>query len=466
MKRLAPLISMLLLCVWGRAVADVSEFRIEQNKIWLTVRNEPLPSLLKKFADEGIQVEVDPNAPARVTGAWKNRDLGQVLDKILSSSNYLLDWERLDGPQGSVKRLTRIRVHSKEAAEVQSLQPSRVILTSPDGSFRYVARELIIAFGPGANRSDLEAVLARYKATVISVNEELGVYRLLFPAGADILACAAELAALKCVQIAEPNRIYDLPELTADTSPSTGQASSWAAPSTSGNIAVSVLDSGLVYGAGLLTAVSSAFDATRPGQALTTDAVGHGTKMAELAAGLVDPYNRPAGEGVPVVAIKAFEDDGSADSYTLMSAMTYAVSQSDGPISLSWGSEVPSAFLEHTMNYAASKGRLIFAAVGNKLSGLPMYPAACSSVIGIAASDGETYAGYSNQGDFVDLVAPGAAGGSQGTSVATAYVSHIAAKYQRMHPEATAQEVYTALKNAATPDGFLTEESVNRLYAQ
>lgn len=466
MKRLAPLISMLLLCVWGRAVADVSEFRIEQNKIWVSARNEPLPSLLKYFADEGIQVDVDPNTPVRVTGAWKNRDLGQVLDKILSSSNYLLDWERLDGPQGSVTRLTRIRVHSKESEEVQTLQASRVILTSPDGSFRYVARELIIAFGPGANRSDLEAVLARYNATVISVNEELGIYRLLFPAGADILACAAELAALKNVQLAEPNRIYDLPALAADPSSQSGQASTWTAPGSSSEIAVSVLDSGLVYGGGLLTAVSSAFDATRPGQALTTDAVGHGTKMAALAAGLVDPYNRPTGEGVPVVAIKAFEDDGSADSYTLMSAMTYAVSQSDGPISLSWGSEVPSAFLEHTMNYAASQGSLIFAAVGNEPSGQPMYPAAYPSVIGIAASDGLEYAGYSNQGDFVDLVAPGSAGGSQGTSIATAYISHIAAKYQRIHPAASAQDVYTALKSAATPDGFLTEDGVNRLLSR
>jgi subtilisin family serine protease len=73
---------------------------------------------------------------------------------------------------------------------------------------------------------------------------------------------------------------------------------------------------------------------------------------------------------------------------------------------------------------------------------------------------------YSNRGDFVDLVAPGSAGGSQGTSVATAYVSHIAALYMQRHPGVTAAETVDALKKAAGPSGFLTEAVVKQLLAE
>jgi thermitase len=240
----------------------------------------------------------------------------------------------------------------------------------------------------------------------------------------------------------------------------------WNAPSGDSPIAVAVLDTGLAPDDNLNRAVISAFDATHPGTQLTTDSVGHGTLMARLAAGLVDPYATPIGEGVPVVAVKAFADDGYADSFTLINAMTYAVQKSSGPISLSWGSETPSKFIEAAVQYASAQGRPVFAAVGNKNNGIPMYPAAYSGVIGIAASNGDKLADYSNRGDFVDLIAPGSAGGSQGTSVATAYVAHIAALYMKNHPATTATETFAALKKAAGPTGFLTEAAVKQLLAK
>ncbi|MEI8206594.1 MAG: S8 family serine peptidase, partial [Kiritimatiellales bacterium] len=206
--------------------------------------------------------------------------------------------------------------------------------------------------------------------------------------------------------------------------------------------------------------------ATHPGTQLTTDSVGHGTLMARLAAGLVDPYATSVGEGVPVIAVKAFADDGYSDAFTLMNAMTYAVQKSSGPISLSWGSETPSKFIEAAVQYAINQGHSVYAAVGNANTGKPMYPAAYSGVIGIAASNGDKLADYSNRGDFVDLVAPGSAGGAQGTSVATAYVSHIDALYRQHHLGATAEETVAAIKKAAGPTGFLTEAAVKQLLAK
>ena len=102
-------------------------------------------------------------------------------------------------------------------------------------------------------------------------------------------------------------------------------------------------------------------------------------------------------------------------------------------------------------------------AAGNNGNDQLIYPAAHPGVLTIGAADGNQIAGYSSYGDHVEIYAPGSAGGSQGTSVATAYVAHIAAKYQRIHPEASPADVLAALKKAAGDDGFLTEDAVRRM---
>ncbi len=146
--------------------------------------------------------------------------------------------------------------------------------------------------------------------------------------------------------------------------------------------------------------------------------------------------------------------------------MPYAVKNSPGPVSLSWGSETPSKFIETAVDYAINQGHPVFAAVGNENTGKPMYPAAYPGVIGVAASDGDQLADYSNRGDFVKLIAPGSAGGAKGTSVATAYVSHVAALYMQHHPGVSAAETVAALQKAAGPTCFLTEPAVKQLLAK
>lgn len=446
------------------APAELRGFRLDQDRLWLVAENEPLSQLLERFAEVGVRVEVDPAVQKTVSGTWRNRDVETALGTLLSPNNYRLDWQREPGPLGPMTRLTGIRVFREGHADaVRPLRNTRRIETSLDGTLRFMAREILIGFGPGASIDDLRSLLARLGGTVIAANPDLGIYRILLPEGANVLALLAELQRDPNIARAEPNMIYDLPGLLPGEPAAASGAVDWSSPASDNPIAVSVLDSGLIPSDNLNRAVLSAFDATHPDTPLTADAVGHGTLMAQLAAGLLDPYGTTVGEGVPVVAIKAFADDGSADAFTLMNAITYAVQNSTGPISLSWGSETPSAFIEAAMTYAANQGRLIFAAVGNENTGKPMYPAACSGVIGVAASKDGAYTDYSNRGDFVDLVIPGSAGGSQGTSVSTAAAAHIAAKYQRIHPAASSADVVAALKKAAGPTGFLTEDAVKRL---
>lgn len=457
----------ILLLLQIAATAGVSQFRIEQDLLWLQAEDEPLPAVLERFAAVGVDVCIDPGVRKPVSGAWMGEDLEQSLAALIAPYDYLLDWRRESGPLGSRTVLTGIRVYRKGfAADARPLRRSRCMAVSTDGRFRYIAREILIGFGPGASMDDLHSFLARTGGSVIKANSEFGIYRVLLPESVNVPELAEQLANDPALAFAEPNYIHNLPDLL----PGAGTAAKktqWTPPEGGSETAVSVLDSGLVPNAALNAALLSTFDATRPDAPLTADAVGHGTLMARIAAGLVDPYNTPVGEGVPVVAVKAFADDGSSDSFTLMSAMAHAVENSSGPVSLSWGTETPSRFIQSAVTYVRDSGSPVFAAVGNENTGTPMYPAAYPGVIGVAAgtSDGQ-YTGYSNRGDFVDLIAPGSAGGSQGTSVATAYVSHVAGLYMQHNPDVTADQTVAALLDAAGPDRYLSQDDALRFLAR
>ena len=460
-------IKTLVFLLWGLAIvarADVHEFRLDQDRLWLTVENEPLTSLLENFAQAGVRVEIDPAVQQLVSGVWKNRDVEDALKTILSPNNYFLDWQREPGPLGSMTRLTAIRVFREgQAGAVKPLRNTRRIETSLDGTLRFMAREILIGFGPGASIEDLHTLLARLGGTVIAANPDLGIYRILLPEGANVLALLKELERDPTIALSEPNYIYDLPDLLPGEALTSGGSTHWTPPSgDDGTIAVAVLDSGLLLSDRLNAAVLTAYDATNPDAPLVSDEVGHGTLMAQLAAGLLDPYNTSVGEGVPVVAIKAFADDGSADSFTLMNAMTYAVQNTDGPISLSWGSETPSKFIQAAVQYALDNGSPVFAAPGNKKTGKPMYPAAYPEVIGVAAGKDGQFEPYSNEGDFVDIVIPGSAGGSNGTSVSTAAAAHIVGQYMQIHSGSSGKEAAQALLDAAGSDKFLSYDEKQR----
>lgn len=194
--------------------------------------------------------------------------------------------------------------------------------------------------------------------------------------------------------------------------------------------------------------VQAAYDAVSPG-AEVGDELGHGTQMALIAAGAVNPLgagpNSPAGS--PVIAIRAFDDNGFTSTYTLMRGIDYAIENGTRVLSLSWGSETPSSLLATAIRYADAKGLILVAAAGNAPTGNPVYPAAYDNVIGVGAltPDGDAW-DQSNFGDFVAVSAPGLAdlpvgykgnpGTYAGTSIATAYIARRAASILNQNPDA------------------------------
>ncbi|MFE5598911.1 S8 family serine peptidase [Streptomyces coelicoflavus] len=203
----------------------------------------------------------------------------------------------------------------------------------------------------------------------------------------------------------------------------------------------------------------------------TDDYEGHGTTMAELIAGTGKGGGiqglAPGAEIVPYrVALGGLlnaKDEKLAP--TPMEAIK-AVADSDVRIiSMSIGSPAYEPEFEAAVEYAASKGKMLIAAVGNegRDSGYIGYPAAYPYVIGVSSIDDKSrISDFAQSGRYVDLVAPGEnipgyCDGNldeychhlQGTSAATAITSAAAALIWSAHPDWTANQVTRALIDTA-----------------
>ncbi|MGW4198993.1 S8 family serine peptidase [Streptomyces sp. NPDC005004] len=203
---------------------------------------------------------------------------------------------------------------------------------------------------------------------------------------------------------------------------------------------------------------------------VTQDYNGHGTDMAELIAGT------GAGGGVKGLAPDAkiipyriyessLKDPKEKERTPDSTAAIRAAADSDAKIiNMSFASPYYSVDEEEAVKYAASKGKLLFAGIGNSggEGNKGQYPAQDDHAIGVSAIDKSgTVAKFSTHGNYVDLAAPGVAIPAwcdttftnycvkDGTSAATAIASASAALVWSAHPDWTANQVLRALIDTA-----------------
>ncbi|MFD8994787.1 type VII secretion-associated serine protease mycosin [Streptomyces abikoensis] len=202
-----------------------------------------------------------------------------------------------------------------------------------------------------------------------------------------------------------------------------------------------------------------------------SDYDGHGTGMAVLIAGS-GKSNGGAGAsglapGAKILPLRVANAKVPAAKVltvdSVAAAIRYAADSNAKIINVSMGGRLENEAEAEAVNYALSKGKLIFAAAGNDgEKGNPIeYPAAFPGVVGVAAVDQDIKATAESQhGPQVDLAAPGdnivatCKGGtglcrSHGTSDATALTSASAALLWSAHPDWTANQVLRVLINTA-----------------
>ncbi|MEV8392456.1 MULTISPECIES: S8 family serine peptidase [unclassified Streptomyces] len=236
-------------------------------------------------------------------------------------------------------------------------------------------------------------------------------------------------------------------------------------------IKVAVIDTGVNPSTPSLKGqVLKGFDATGTDGEATDDYDGHGTTMAELIAGTGNGGGlRGLAPGAKIIPMRItdteLQNTKPVNAQDSEDAIRAAADSDARIISMSLGSDFISPEEKEAVEYAESKGKLFFAAVGNKAKegNKKQYPASYRQVVGVAATDSEgQVADYSQHGDFVDIAAPGNdiphwcdekfesyCDGNGGTSAATAIASASAALIWSANPEWTANQVLRVMIESA-----------------
>lgn len=140
------------------------------------------------------------------------------------------------------------------------------------------------------------------------------------------------------------------------------------------------------------------------------DKNGHGSHVA----GTIAAKNNQLGmvgvaPNAKIIPIKALGDNGSGNIDDIIKAVEWAANVKVDFITMSLGSPFPNKELENVLNYATSKGCVIFCAAGNSGEDAEiMYPAKYKNVISIGAIDENLQrTEFTCSGDDLDFLAPG-----------------------------------------------------------
>ena len=441
------LIIVFLIVLPAVSVCHTASLTILNGRVGVTAENTPLQSLLKQAAMAGIKIRIDPGINPLISKTFTDKEIQDGFDAILAGLNHSYIWKKnLDGDP-ELSEIVVFRPGNIEA--VQTLRASKTldIVQDPKTGAYYVKNRILLTFNRQFSTGKVNKFIEDLNARITSVNAYLGIYALILQDDADLNAVLARLKQAGIVGTAEPDYAYragSAPRVTGTNETVNAQLQSGTQPGLSSG-AVAVLDTGLMETYASQGYIQGSFDALDPDSPIS-DNVGHGTQMALIASGQVSPMGVSPDEfSNPVLSIRAFDDNGFTSNTTLMASIEYALENDAKVLSLSWGSDTDSAFLETAVNYARSKGLVVVAAAGNSPTGEPIYPAAYESVIAVSAlgPDGKAWE-RSNYGDFVDLAAPGFAslpvgsnadpGTYAGTSISTAYLAGKIADYLRKHP--------------------------------
>jgi len=129
-------------------------------------------------------------------------------------------------------------------------------------------------------------------------------------------------------------------------------------------------------------------------------AYGHGTLCAGILVAIAP--------GAMIMPVRAFDDDGNADVFTLAKAIRWSADHNADVINMSFGTLDDTKVLRDAVLYAQKRGVLLVASAGNDNSSIPQYPAGYDGVVTVAATDiSDRKAPFSNFGSNVVVDAPG-----------------------------------------------------------
>lgn len=137
---------------------------------------------------------------------------------------------------------------------------------------------------------------------------------------------------------------------------------------------------------------------------------GHGTHVSGIIGALTNNGIGVSSIGYKstLIPVKVLDSTGSGTYGDVASGIIFAADKGAKVINMSLGGASSSTTLQNAVNYANNKGVYIVAAEGNSASSTPLYPAACTGVLAVSATDSlDKLATFSSYGKNVFVGAPG-----------------------------------------------------------
>ncbi len=191
---------------------------------------------------------------------------------------------------------------------------------------------------------------------------------------------------------------------------------------------------------------------------------GHGSHVAGIIGANVNNVTGMAGvdKHCKLMVLKAIDKTGFVAYSWMIEAIYYAVDNGARVINISAGGTSTISILQDAIDYATDNKVTVVAAMMNTGTELKMYPAACTGVIAVGATDAEDMrATFSTFGNHISVCAPGHQIYSlshlydtayimmSGTSMATPCVAGVAALLLAQDSTRTAAQIKNLLESNA-----------------
>ncbi|MCU6797130.1 S8 family serine peptidase [Paenibacillus sp. WQ 127069] len=336
----------------------------------------------------------------------------------------------------------------------------------------------------------------------METDASIGAVRLELPTGSNVWQTIKELHSNPDVEYAQPVYVYRLsaPSVSSAVYANDLLSQQWGIKASHldplwemvseekrKNIIIAIVDSGVdLNHPDLKDSLERGANFVNPSlpTANANDDNGHGTHVAGIAAAITNNGIGIAGVagGVRILPIKVTNAKGTGNSRSIGLGIIEAADRGASVINLSLGGDSIDPYLQDAIQYAQKKGAVVVAASGNESNHATgvhapvAYPAAYPGVISVGAIDEpETdditnnntgayrYAYFTNTGPELKVVASGVniystvPGGANdmksGTSMATPYVTGLAAMLKAANPKLNADQIQTIIINTATDLG-------------
>ena len=263
-----------------------------------------------------------------------------------------------------------------------------------------------------------------------------------------------------------PTSQWNLPQIRAPYA--------WAVSTGSSGVTIAVVDTGVdIDHPDLAEKLTPGYDFVND-DGCPDDDHGHGTHVAGIAAAATDNAVGIAGLSweARIMPLKVLDGSGRGTVEDAVEAMVHAVDHGARIVNLSAGSTSTGAgaILQSAVDYVHDRGGIVVAAAGNcgdsnyKANGCsymnqPLYPASGEHTVAVASTTStDARSGFSNQGGYVDVAAPGSYIYStypdtyrtkSGTSQATPHVAGLAALVWATNPSLSNDQVAQVIEETA-----------------